>query len=141
MILVVELKGYRINTITFENKVPSGTELKLNNQVKYNVNYKENSDICVGMLDFRVSEADMKPFEIRVQLVAEFTYGLDDDRSDIHVNSFDQIFPFLRQAISNITTLSGMPGLLIPMIKLNRDNVQVANSQNDTSNNDEGMLN
>ena len=141
MILVVELKGYRINTITFENKVPSGTELKLNNQVKYNVNYKENSDICVGMLDFRVSEADMKPFEIRVQLVAEFTYGLDDDRSDIHVDSFDQIFPFLRQAISNITTLSGMPGLLIPMIKLNRDNVQVANSQNDTSNNDEGMLN
>lgn len=139
---MVELKGYRINSITFENKVPSGSELKLNNQVKYNVNYKENSDICVGMLDFTVSEANMKPFEIRVQLVAEFTYDLDDSKEDIHVNSFDQIFPFLRQSISNITTLSGMPGLLIPMIKLKRENVQHENIQNNNSgNNSEGMLN
>ena len=137
---MIDLKGYRINSIQFENQVPSGTELKLANQVKYNVNYRENSNICVGMLDFTVSDADMKPFEIRVQMMAEFSFDNSDSKEDIHVISFDQIFPFLRQTINNITATSGMPGLLIPLIKLKKENVQHGSMPKNVSD-DDGVLN
>ncbi|MBR2100370.1 MAG: hypothetical protein IJ927_03465 [Eubacterium sp.] len=122
---MVELKGYKINSVSFENKVKNGTQLKLQNQVKYNVNYIESENKCVGILDFRVSDADMNPFEIRIEMVAEFAYQEGDEKPDIHTGSFDQLFPFLRQIINSITTMSGMPGLLIPIMKLNRDSVSV----------------
>ncbi|MFR5875623.1 MAG: hypothetical protein ACLUFN_03955 [Eubacterium sp.] len=122
---MVELKGYKVNSISFENKVPNGTQLKLQNQVKYNVNYMEADNKCLGILEFRVADADMNPFEIKLEMVAEFAYQDGDDKADIHVNSFDQIFPFLRQVINNITSMSGMPGLMIPIMKLNRDTVSV----------------
>lgn len=122
---MVELKGYKINSIDFENKVQNGTQLKLQNQVKYNVNYIDAENKCLGILEFRVTDADMNPFEIKIEMIAEFTYGDEDEKADIHVNSFDQMFPFLRQAINNLTSMSGMPGLLIPIMKLNRDSVSV----------------
>ena len=122
---MVELKGYKVNSISFENKVKNGTQLKLQNQVKYNVNYMDDDNRCVGIVEFRVADADMNPFEIRAEMVSEFAYEDGDEKPDIHTGSFDQIFPFLRQVINNITSMSGMPGLMIPIMKLNRDTVSV----------------
>lgn len=127
---MVELKGYKVNSISFENKVQNGTQLKLQNQVKYNVNYMEADNKCLGILEFRVADADMNPFEIKLEMVAEFAYQDGDDKADIHVNSFDQVFPFLRQIINNVTSMSGMPGLMIPIMKLNRDTVSVGKPKN-----------
>ena len=122
---MVELKGYKVNSISFENKVANGVQLKLQNQVKYNVNYIDAENKCIGILNFKVSDTDMKPFEIKIEMVGEFLFGENDEKPDIHVNSFDQIFPFLRQIISNTTTMCGMPGLMIPIMKLDRSSVNV----------------
>jgi preprotein translocase subunit SecB len=122
---MVELKGYKVNSIEFNNKVKNGTQLKLQNQVKYNVNYMDDDNRCVGIMEFRVADQNMNPFEIRIELIAEFTYNDDDEKPDIHTGSFDQIFPFLRQIINNLTAMSGMPGLMIPIMKLNRNTVSV----------------
>ena len=126
---MVELKGYKVNSVSLENKVQNGTQLKLQNQVKYNVNYIDAEHRCIGILEFRVSDAEMNPFEIRVEMAAQFTYDEGDEKPDIHTGSFDQLFPFLRQLIHSLTAMSGMPGLMIPMMKLNRDTVSVGKPQ------------
>ena len=125
---MIELKGYKINSIQFENKAQNGTQLKLQNQVKYSVNYVDAENRCIGILDFRISDADMNPFEIRIEMVAEFTYTADEQKPDIHTGSFDQMFPFLRQAVNTLTSVSGMPGLLIPLMKLDKSSVSVNNN-------------
>lgn len=127
---MVELKGYKINSILFENKVQNGAQLKLQNQVKYNVNYMDADNRCVGILNFRVSDADMQPFEIKIEMIAEFAYENGDEKPDIHTGSFDQLFPFLRQTINTLTSVSGMPGLLIPIMRLDRNAVAVGKPQN-----------
>lgn len=135
---MIELKGYKVNSISFENKVANGIQLKLQNQVKYNVNYIDADKKCIGILNFKVFDTDMQPFEIKIEMTAEFSFGESDEKPDIHVGSFDQIFPFLRQIISNITTMSGMPGLMIPIMHLDKNAVNVGTP----TNNDEGdMLN
>ena len=93
--------------------------------MKYNVNYIDAENKCIGILNFKVSDTDMQPFEIKIEMVGEFSFGKNDEKPDIHVNSFDQIFPFLRQIISNTTTMCGMPGLMIPIMKLDRNSVNV----------------
>ena len=128
---MIELKGYKIESINFENNVPNGTQLKLQNQVKYNVNYIDAENRCVGILDFRITDADMNPFEIRIKMVAEFTYTEGEQKPDIHTGSFDQMFPFLRQSVNGLTAMAGMPGLLIPMMKLDKNSVSVNNNAED----------
>ena len=128
---MIELKGYKIESINFENNVPNGTQLKLQNQVKYNVNYIDAENRCIGILDFRITDADMNPFEIRIKMVAEFTYTESEQKPDIHTGSFDQMFPFLRQSVNGLTAMAGMPGLLIPMMKLDKNSVSVNNNAED----------
>ena len=135
---MIQMTGYKINSLEFENKVENGTQLKLQNHVKYNVNYIDAENRCVGILHFRVEDADMQPFEINIEMAAEFSFDDGDEKPDIHVTSFDQLFPFVRQIINTTTSMSGMPGLIIPMMKLNRDTVAVGKPE---KNDDEGMLN
>lgn len=135
---MVELKGFKVNTLEFENRVENGVELHLQNQVKYNVNYMDAEKRCVGILNFKVSDSQMQPFEIKIEMVAEFTFDESDEKPDVHTTSFDQLFPFLRQIISNTTTMAGMPGLMIPLMKLDKSTVAVGAPK---TNDDEGILN
>ncbi len=123
---MVELKGYKVNRLEIENKAQPGTQLKLQNQLKYNVNYMDNDKKCVGMLELRITDADMNPFELKLEMVAEFIYGDEDEKPDIHTSSFDQLFPFVRQTVCTAASFTGMPGLLIPIMKLNKNKVKVA---------------
>ncbi len=136
---MVELKHYKIKSIDFTNNVSNATELKLQNQFKYNVNYIGAENKCIGVLTFRVADTSLDSFEIKIEMLAEFTYDDSDDKADIHISSFDQIFPFLRQAIHNVTSVSGMPGLMIPIVKLKKDAVSVKN--NKISEDEESPLN
>lgn len=136
---MVELKGYKVNSITFENKVENGTQLQLQNKIQYNVNYMDADNRCVSVLNFRVIDSNMNPFEIRLEIIAEFSYDAGDEKADIHTGSFDQIFPFVRQIINSVTAMSGIPGLMIPIVKLDRESVAVNNNPNDTD--EESRLN
>lgn len=129
---MIELKGYKVNKLEIENKVKPGTQLKLQNQLKYNVNYLDDNKTCIGIMELRVADADLNPFEIKIEMVAEFNYGAEDEKPDIHTGSFDQLFPFVRQIVHTVTGYTGMPGLMIPIMKLNKETVRI-NEQKETS--------
>lgn len=78
-----------------------------------------------------MADADLQPFEIKIEAVAEFAYGDEDAKPDIHTSSFDQFFPFVREIIHNVTGYTGMSGLLIPIIRLNKDTVKVGGPNDD----------
>ena len=126
---MVAINAYKVNKLEIENRVAPGVQLKLQNQVKYNVNYMDDVKKCVGILGFRITDANLNPLEVKIEMAAEFSFGEEDEKADIHTQSFDQLFPFLRMVINNITSLTGMPGLMIPIMRLNKDNVIVGKPQ------------
>lgn len=126
---MVAINAYKVNKLEIENRVAPGVQLKLQNQVKYNVNYMDDVKKCVGILGFRITDANLNPFEVKIEMAAEFSFGEEDEKADIYTQSFDQLFPFLRMVINNITSLTGMPGLMIPIMRLNKDNVIVGKPQ------------
>lgn len=70
--IMVELRGFKVNSLEVENRAVPGTELKLQNQVKYNVNYMDGEKKCIGLLELRVLDADHQPFNVKIDAVAEF---------------------------------------------------------------------
>lgn len=129
---MIELKGYKVNKLEIENRAKNGTQLKLQNRLKYNVNYLDDNKTCIGRMELNISDANMEPFNLTLEMAAEFTYGAEDEKADIHTGSFDQLFPFVRQIVSTAASFTGMPGLLLPIMKLNRDTVRV-NEMKETS--------
>ena len=97
---MVQIQGYKVNKLHMENTVANGTELQLQNQVKYNVNYMDDVHKCVGILSFRITDGNMNPFEVQIDMVAEFTYD-------------------------EVAGHCGVPGLMIPIMRLNKDTVTV----------------
>lgn len=138
---MVDLISFKVSSITFENKVPNNTEIKLKNQFSYNVNYFGEENRCLGMLDFRVSDEELRPFSIRVEIEALFSYSPEDKREDIHTQSFEQIFPFLRQIIHSTTAMSGVPGLIIPTVHIKKENIKVADKPNNDDSGENSPLN
>ena len=118
-----------MNKLEVENRVKAGTQLKLQNQVKYNVNYMDDVKKCVGIVEFRLTDADLNPFELRLEMAAEFTYEDEDEKPDIHTESFEQLFPFVRMVVNNVASFTGMPGLMIPMMRLNKNTVTIGKPQ------------
>ena len=68
---MVQIQGYKVNKLHMENTVANGTELQLQNQVKYNVNYMDDVHKCVGILSFRITDGNMNPFEVQLDMVAD----------------------------------------------------------------------
>ncbi|MCC8073726.1 MAG: hypothetical protein LIO62_06335 [Clostridiales bacterium] len=130
---MIELKAYKVNKLEVENRAKPGTQLKLQNQLKYNVNYMDDDKKCLGIMELRITDAQMNPFEIKIEMVAEFTYGDEDEKADIHTTSFDQLFPFVRQIVNTAASFTGMSGLMIPIMRLNKDTVQVNPVKTDES--------
>ncbi len=122
---MVILKGYKVNKMSIENRVQPGTELKLQNTLNYNVNYAEADKKCWGIVNFGITDANAQPFGVNIEMVAEFTYDEGDEKPIIHTTSFDAVFPYIRMLVTNLTSQSGMPGLIIPIMKLNPNTVKV----------------
>ncbi|MBQ7740578.1 MAG: protein-export chaperone SecB [Eubacterium sp.] len=129
---MVDLKWYKISNIDFENDVPNGTQLKLKNSVKYNVNYMDAERRCVSKLEFRIGDENLQPFSIKLEMEAMFTYDEFDEKPYIHTASFDHLFPFIRQSVNSLTTMAGMPGLLIPLMKLEENEVALGKPKEET---------
>ena len=49
---MVQIQGYKVNKLHMENTVANGTELQLQNQVKYNVNYMDECTSAWGSCPF-----------------------------------------------------------------------------------------
>ncbi|MBQ9227247.1 MAG: hypothetical protein IJ168_00320 [Eubacterium sp.] len=122
--MMVDIKWSRVTGIEYENRVQMGTEMRLKHSVnRYELRYNEAEQRCLGVLEFRIADEELRPFSIKVTMEALFTYEEGDDRADIHVASFDQLFPFLRQTVHSVTAMSGMAGLMLPMMHLKKTSV------------------
>ena len=126
---MVKLLGCKVNKLEVENRVKPGTRLSLQNQIKYNVSYMDAQNRCVGVAQLRITDRDMAPFELRMEMAGEFSYDEGDEKADIHTESFDQLFAYVRAAVSSAAGLTGLPGLMIPILRLNTDTVTVAGAE------------
>ena len=107
---MVQIQGYKVNKLHMENTVANGTELQLQNQVKYNVNYMDDVHKCVGILSFRITDGNMNPFEVQIDMVAEFTYDEGDDKADIHTQSFTRSIPSCARSSAKWPATAACPG-------------------------------
>ena len=124
----VSLKGYKVCEMQFINKLNEGNEVQLKNEVSYNVNYSDSENKCMGICVFYVKNrdsADESEFSIKIEIKGIFEYENLTSEKILHAETFKELFPYIKQIVSTLTTTAGMPPLVIPTISIDADSVNV----------------
>ena len=112
----IVLKGVVSPELSLVNKLPNGTQMKLDTKYSYNVQYSK-SLTCQGELSIEVFAKDQpEKFAIKTKTVGIFSYKEGADKDILHVKSFKALFPYARALITNIVVNAGMPPIVLPEI-------------------------
>ena len=115
---IVELKGYKVSELQFVNKLENGTRVELGNKYNYSVNYS-NGNVCRGEFSIEVADKeDSSRFGIRAVMVGIFEFDPGQEKERIHVQSFRELFPYVRALITTVTANCGIPPITVPSIDI-----------------------
>lgn len=110
----ITFKAFKASEIEFVNKHENGTRIEFENKYSYNVKYSPNNT-CVGEFTVEVNDkANKDKFHIKAVVLGIFTYNPEAKKEAIHVESYKELFPYVRSMISSLTVNAGIPPVILP---------------------------
>lgn len=127
----VNLISHKLQDMQFFNKLEKPGQVQLESNFSFSVNFTADNSKCVAKLYQCVkdkSDGANHNFFISVEMSGMFLVEgpvTDEDKKDIHVSCYQQLFPYAELAAKQTCALGGMPNFQLLRQKLNRDNVAV----------------
>lgn len=119
---MIYLKKTLVRNFEYKNKVPKNTTLNLETSIKYDSDYNEKENECLGKLFLEIgSKEKERVFFLRVEMQGGFDISADDEYTPQQINAetYRLMYPHLQAYISAVTALSGVPALNLPNISIN----------------------
>ncbi len=119
----ITFKAYKASEIEFVNKHDNGTRIEFENKYSYNVKYSPNNT-CIGEFTVEVNDkANKDKFHIKAVVLGIFTYNPETKKEIIHVESFKELFPYVRSMISSLTVNAGIPPVILPSFDIESQSI------------------
>ena len=117
------LKGVRVNEIDFVNKLANGEKIELEHRYSYSVRYAPDNH-CLGEFKANVSNKNNpEKFHLNVTMAGQFAFDKDATKEQLHLDTYDALFPYVRAYISNITAVGGIPPIIAPYIDISNQTI------------------
>ncbi len=118
-----ELKLTKVESVDFVNKLPPNTKIELQNKYAYNVGYSK-INTCQGEMRAEVSDKNSPDrFRIVVTMKGYFVINGEIPKEQLHVKTFDALFPHLKAFIVNLTSTAGIPPVYIPYVDISNQSI------------------
>ncbi|MBQ8165389.1 MAG: protein-export chaperone SecB [Clostridia bacterium] len=114
----IQLRTFRVNELTFVNKVEPETKINLNFKYGYQVAHR-GGNASVGEMTLTISDkTNPEKFNIKVVLLGYFAIDGEITKEAVHSASFKDLFPYMRSIVTSITVNCGMPPIVPPAIDI-----------------------
>ncbi len=118
-----ELKLTKVESVDFVNKLPPNTKVELQNKYAYNVGYSK-INTCQGEMRAEISDKNSpERFRIIVVMKGYFVINGEIPKEQLHVKTFDALFPHLKAFIVNLTASAGIPPVYIPYVDISNQSI------------------
>lgn len=118
-----ELKLTKVESTDFVNKLPPNTKIELQNKFSYNVGYSK-INTCQGEMRAEISDKNSPDrFHIIVVMKGFFVINGEIPKEQLHVKTFDALFPHLKAYIVNLTATAGIPPVYIPYVDISNESI------------------
>ncbi len=119
----ITFKTFKASEIEFVNKHENGTRIEFENKYSYNVKYSSNNT-CIGEFTVEINDkANKDKFHIKAVVLGIFTYNPESQKEIIHVETYKELFPYVRTMISSLTVNAGIPPVIIPNFDIESQNI------------------
>ncbi len=119
----VKMKGYKVSEISFVNKHENGFKTELDKKISYMVKYN-GTNICIGEFTAEMFDKNApEKFRIKVILNGMFEYEPSIIKEKIHIETFKELFPYVRSVISSVTVNAGLPPMIIPAVDIESETI------------------
>ena len=117
------LKTYRITDIQFQNHAIANGKASLETKYTYQVKFG-NNNTCRGEMKVSVSDREHPDLlKVDLTLVGIFEIAPEQDKELLHKESFKQLYPFARAAISTISSTTGILPIIIPVVDIDKQDI------------------
>lgn len=120
----ITLKTIQIQKLNFNNPMLFGETRQLQADIKNKFDYNDDLKKCIVTINCTVKESvpaqNNKGLSIKLSVIGE--YGTDDtfDKNDKETKLLmvRQVFPYVRNTVSIISSISGIPVITMPIINI-----------------------
>lgn len=127
----IKLNGYVVNELDLTNELKQPGKLNISTRASYSVQYAKGDNKCIGtcVVDM-MEESAPNDFNFKISVRGMFEYEEGMDKKDIHKETYNELFPFVRILVANTFTNAGLPPMMIQKIKMDDSNINVGGEPN-----------
>lgn len=124
----INFENYLVEEIDFKinrDYMPTGENINVDLNINHNIDIDMDENRATLLLEAEINENFKEkklPFYLKVDLVSFFVFDVDVHEDEVtnllEVNGVSIAFPYLRSLITNITSNSGLPPLVIPTLNV-----------------------
>ena len=126
----IKLNGYIVNELDLTNELKVAGQLNISTRASYNVQYAKESNRCMGVCVIDMMDQNSpNDFNFKISVRGMFEYEEGMDKKEIHKETYNELFPFVRMLIANTFTNAGLPPMMVQKIKMDDSNINVNESE------------
>lgn len=117
------MKAFKVSNIEFKNAIKENKKIELGFSYSYNVKYATNNT-CVGEFTAKITDKTT-PDEFAINITANgvFVFEKDTPKEVLHVETYNDMFPYVRAFITTITSNTGIPPIIMPFIDISKKEI------------------
>ena len=127
----LNMLSYKLQDMQFFNKLDKPGQVQLENNFSYSVDYNKENTRCVAKLyqcDKDKCDDENHKFFVSVELIGVFEIVgpvTDEDKKEIHVRTYQQVFPYAEVLVKQVCAAGGMPNFMLLRHKMDPDHVAI----------------
>lgn len=117
------MQGFKLTGVEFVNNIKAQKKIELGFSYSYNVKYS-NQNTCIGEFTAKITDkSDPDEFKIIVKGQGMFKFEQDTPKEQLHLSTYDDIFPYVRAFVTTLTSNAGVPPIIIPYIDISKKEI------------------
>ncbi len=117
------MQSFKVINVNFVNSIKEQKKIELGFSYSYNVKYS-NQNTCVGEFTANITDkSNPDEFKITVTANGMFRFEQGAQKEFLHVETYNELFPYIRAFITTVTANTGIPPIIIPFIDISKKEI------------------
>lgn len=117
------LSAFKVTKTDFVNNIKESKKIELGFGYSYNVKYS-NQNTCIGELTAKVTDkTNPEEFSITVTATGVFKFKDGATKEILHVETYNDLFPYMRAFVTTLTSNAGIPPIILPFIDISKKEI------------------
>ena len=124
------LVSQKVQEIHLSNKLDQSGQIQLDSSFSLNVSFSPDGTRAVGKLTQTLRDKEFVggKFTLSVELAGIFNCSgatTDEVKRQVHLEVYDQLFPYMQSQCATLTASSGLPGLMLRKAEIDPGSVAI----------------